>query len=104
MGRDGDGEQRYQSCDSIADPTFRRVLQDDWLRHKLADWVTRLEEEAAAWATPPVLAAHSLACSLVARIGRRVRVSAPPARCWSRRPNVDSPAHTADEVRNSSPV
>jgi predicted alpha/beta hydrolase family esterase len=50
MGRDGDGEQRYQRCHSIADPTFRRVIQDDWLRHKLADWVTRLEEEGATWA------------------------------------------------------
>ena len=47
----------YQRCHSIADPTFRRVIQDDWLRPKLADWVTRLEEEAAACATPPVLAA-----------------------------------------------
>jgi len=56
----------YQRCHSIADPTFRRVIQDDWLLPKLADWMARLEEEVAPCVAPPVLAAHSLACSLVA--------------------------------------
>jgi len=28
------------------------VIQDDWLRPKLADWVTRLKGGAAAWAAP----------------------------------------------------
>ena len=32
MGRDGDEKQRYQRCHSIADPTSRRMTQEDWLR------------------------------------------------------------------------
>jgi predicted alpha/beta hydrolase family esterase len=97
------GPDHWQSHWERADPAFRRVIQDDWLLPKLADWVVRLEEAVAACATPPVLAAHSLACSLVAHWATRPGARAAGALLVAPA-DVDSPAHTADEVRNFSPV
>lgn len=82
---------------------MRRVIQDDWLLPKLADWVARLEEEARACVTPPVLVAHSLACSLVAHWAIRSGARAAGALLVAPA-DVDSPAHTPDEVRNFSPI
>jgi len=78
-------------------------MQEDWLLPKLADWVTRLEEAVAACVRPPVFAAHSLACSLVAHWATRPGARAAGALLVAPA-DVDSPAHTADEVRNFSPV
>jgi len=97
------GPDHWQSHWERADPVVRRVMQDDWLLPKLADWVSRLEEAVAACATPPVLAAHSLACSLVAHWAARSRARVAGALLVAPA-DVDSPAHTADEVRNFSPI
>ena len=102
------GPDHWQSHWERADPACRRVVQDDWLQPRLDDWLARLDRDVRAWATPPVLAAHSLACALVAHwatraasSGRGVPVKAAllvaPA-------DVDSPAHTPDEVRSFSPI
>ncbi|MGH7348277.1 MAG: RBBP9/YdeN family alpha/beta hydrolase, partial [Candidatus Rokuibacteriota bacterium] len=97
------GPDHWQSHWERADPACRRVIQDDWLLPKLADWVARLEEEARACVTPPVLVAHSLACALVAHWAARPRARAAGALLVAPA-DVDSPAHTANEVRNFSPV
>jgi hypothetical protein len=97
------GPDHWQSHWERADPAFRRVMQDDWLLPKLADWVSRLEEEARACVTPPVLVAHSLACPLVAHWATRPGARAAGALLVAPA-DVDSPAHTADEVRNFSPI
>ena len=97
------GPDHWQSHWERADPALRRVMQDDWLLPKLTDWLARLDEVVAACAAPPVFAAHSLACALVAhwaaRSGARARgaLLVAPA-------DVDSPAHTPDEVRSFSPL
>jgi len=97
------GPDHWQSHWERADPALRRVVQDDWLLPKLTDWLARLDEAVAACAAPPVFAAHSLACALVAhwaaRPGGRTRgaLLVAPA-------DVDSPAHTPDEVRSFSPL
>ena len=78
-------------------------MQDDWLLPKLADWVARLEEAVAACVTPPVLVAHSLACALVAHWAMRPGARAAGAFLVAPA-DVDTPAHTAEEVRNFSPI
>jgi uncharacterized protein len=78
-------------------------MQDDWLLPKLTDWVARLDDAVAGCATPPVLAAHSLACALVAHWATRPGARAAGALLVAPA-DVDSPAHTADEVRNFSPI
>jgi hypothetical protein len=71
------GPEHWQSHWERVDPACRRVVQDDWLQPRLADWLATLERAVAACAGPPVLAAHSLGCALVAhwaaRGGARVR-------------------------------
>jgi hypothetical protein len=79
-------------------------VQGDWLEPRLDDWLAALDRQIRACPTPPVLAAHSLACPLVAhwatrnrRIGVKAALLVAPA-------DVESPAHTPDEVRNFSPI
>jgi predicted alpha/beta hydrolase family esterase len=71
------GPDHWQSRWEAADTRLRRVRQRDWLEPRLDEWLTTLEGEVAACAAPPVLAAHSLGCVLVAhwagRTARRVR-------------------------------
>ncbi|MGH6689810.1 MAG: RBBP9/YdeN family alpha/beta hydrolase [Gammaproteobacteria bacterium] len=120
------GPEHWQRHWERDDPALRRVVQDDWLMPRLQDWIATLDRHVRECETPPVLAAHSLACSLVAHWATRnleerhgfagaLRVSggmggpfeAPhlvsgallvaPA-------DVDSPIHTPDEVRDFSPI
>jgi predicted alpha/beta hydrolase family esterase len=97
------GPDHWQSHWERADPACRRVVQDDWLLPRLEDWLATLDREVRACATAPVLAAHSLACALVAhhaaRGGARVRAALLVAPA-----DVDSPAHTPDEVRSFAPI
>ncbi|HEV8585260.1 MAG TPA: alpha/beta hydrolase [Methylomirabilota bacterium] len=60
------GPEHWQSLWQASAPDFRRVQQRDWLAPELAEWLAALDRETAACASPPVLAAHSLACALVA--------------------------------------
>ena len=98
------GPEHWQSHWERADPRCRRVVQDDWLLPRLDDWLAALDRQIRACTAPPVLAAHSLACPLVAhwaarnpRIGVRGAFLVAPA-------DVDSPDHTPDEVRSFSPI
>lgn len=79
------GPHHWQSLWEASSPGFRRVVQRDWLEPRLDDWLAELERAVAACPAPPVLAAHSLACALVAhwvsRGGRGVHAAllvAPP--------------------------
>jgi predicted alpha/beta hydrolase family esterase len=60
------GPDHWQSLWQASSASFRRVHQRDWLAPDLAEWLTALDREIAACASPPVLAAHSLGCALVA--------------------------------------
>ncbi len=97
------GPDHWQSHWERADSTCRRVVQDDWLEPRRDDWLAALARAVAGCAAPPVLAAHSLACSLVAHwaavpgAGARGALLVAPA-------DVDSPLHTPDEVRSFSPI
>ena len=97
------GPDHWQSHWELADPAFRRVVQSDWLEPKLGDWLAALERAVAECAERPVLAAHSLACPLVAHwaggtnLGAKAALLVAPA-------DVDSPLHTPDEVRSFSPI
>jgi uncharacterized protein len=76
-GHGDSGRDHWQSRWEAADSRLRRVMQRDWLEPELDDWVATLDREVAACPAPPVLAAHSLGCVLVAhwfqRTGRAVR-------------------------------
>ena len=97
------GPDHWQSHWERDDPSFRRVVQDDWLEPKLADWLATLDRVVQECAEPPVLVAHSLACALVAQWATRSRVAVQGALLVAPA-DVDSPAHTPDEVRNFGPI
>ena len=127
------GPDHWQSHWERDDPACRRVVQDDWLEPKLQDWLATLDRHIRECVTPPVLVAHSLACSLVAQWAIRAtvqaerspeerhglagalrtlggvggRVGAPhtvKGALLVAPADVDSPMHTPDEVRNFGPI
>lgn len=97
------GPDHWQSHWERTDPACQRVVQGDWLQPRLEDWLATLDRHVRACASPPVLAAHSLGCALVAHWA--ARASAPAKGALLVAPSdVDSPAHTPDEVRSFSPL
>jgi predicted alpha/beta hydrolase family esterase len=67
-GLGSSGPDHWQSrWEALAPEAFRRVVQRDWDRPALGDWLTALEAAVAEGGPGLLLAAHSLSCSLVAR-------------------------------------
>lgn len=60
------GPQHWQTLWEKQHPHWLRVPHSEWKTPDRAAWVAELDAAIAACATAPVLAAHSLACSLVA--------------------------------------
>ena len=102
----------WQSHWERADPACRRVVQDDWLEPRLDDWMATLDRYVRECDSPPVLAAHSLACALVAHWATRIfslggHVGAPQlvkAALLVAPADVESSLHTPDEVRGFGPI
>jgi len=97
------GPDHWQSYWERADPMCRRVVQDDWLAPRRDAWLSALERYVAECTAPPVLVAHSLACTLVAHWASRPSVVAKGALLVAPA-DVDSPLRTPDEVRSFSPI
>jgi predicted alpha/beta hydrolase family esterase len=97
-GLHGSGPGHWQSRWEAADSSCSRVMQRDWDRPDLAEWLDTLQRCIASCASPPVLVAHSLACALVAHwVGKFGQgASAALLVCPS---DVESAAHTPPEVR-----
>jgi predicted alpha/beta hydrolase family esterase len=97
------GPEHWQSLWEAEDPACRRVVQRDWMLPRLEDWLDTLDRHVAECEAPPVLVAHSLACSLVAHWAKRSEGRVKGALLVAPA-DVDSPAHTPDEVRGFSPI
>ena len=97
------GPEHWQSHWERADPACRRVVQDDWLAPRLDAWLTTLDRHIALCAAPPVLVAHSLACSLVAHWAARPGAAAKGALLVAPA-DVDSALRTPSVVRSFSPI
>ncbi|WP_347260803.1 alpha/beta fold hydrolase [Rudaea sp.] len=73
------GPAHWQSLWEAGNPSFRRVVQDDWMHPVRAAWQARLEEAVTQAGPGTVLVAHSLGCLLAAhwaaRTRRRVRAA-----------------------------
>jgi predicted alpha/beta hydrolase family esterase len=61
------GPQHWQTLWEKKHPGWRRVVHRDWNTPRCEEWVEELDAEIAACEGPPVLAAHSLSCVLVAQ-------------------------------------
>jgi predicted alpha/beta hydrolase family esterase len=60
------GPQHWQTHWERKYPAIRRIEHTDWDHPQRDEWVAELDAAIAAAARPPVLAAHSLSCALVA--------------------------------------
>lgn len=65
------GPQHWQSFWERDTALFQRIRQRDWNTPHVDDWVATLDEVISASDGPVVLAAHSLACCLVAHWASR---------------------------------
>lgn len=70
------GPDHWQSHWEKGLPDCVRVVQRDWETPRAADWIETLEAAVLSAPGPVVLAAHSLACTLVARFAA---AASPPA-------------------------
>jgi predicted alpha/beta hydrolase family esterase len=61
------GPKHWQTHWEATHAGMRRVLQRDFDHPDRAEWVAALDEAIRACDAPPVLAAHSLGCTLVAQ-------------------------------------
>lgn len=102
-GLGNSGPEHWQSAWQRKHPDFIRVEQANWDNPDFADWLKRLDSAIAACASPPLLVAHSLACSLVAHWVERHEgllhgaLLVAPA-------DVDSESHTPPETRGFRPM
>ena len=70
-GLHSSGPDHWQSRWERSDPACRRVRQRDWETPDRAEWEATLDAAIRESPEPAVLAAHSLACSLVAHWASR---------------------------------
>ncbi len=98
------GEKHWQSFWLQKFPNSTKVIQDNWNKPQLDEWLARLDENIQQINEPTILIAHSLAVSLVMHwvsknnnpniIGALLVAPA----------DVNSPAHTPDFLRHFSPI
>lgn len=70
-GRGNSGEGHWQTHWQKHNPSYQRVLQQEWHNPDLDDWVEALQAAISEKDTPVVLVAHSLAVSLVVHWANR---------------------------------
>ena len=61
------GPKHWQTLWEARHPSVQRVQQRDWDQPDRSEWVATLEMAVTDSPLPPVLAAHSLGCALVAQ-------------------------------------
>lgn len=60
------GPQHWQTLWEQRHPDWTRIAHRDWNNPQCSEWVAELDAAIAASDGPPLLAAHSLSCALVA--------------------------------------
>lgn len=98
------GEKHWQNFWLKKFPNSNKVIQDNWDKPQLNEWLLRLNETIQKIQQPTILVAHSLAVSLVMHwvsknnnpniIGALLVAPA----------DVNSPDHTPDFLRHFSPI
>jgi predicted alpha/beta hydrolase family esterase len=63
-GLGNSGAEHWQTLWEQADPSCRRVQQDNWDTPQCSDWVARLESTMQATEGDVVFAAHSSSCAM----------------------------------------
>jgi predicted alpha/beta hydrolase family esterase len=82
----------------------RKVIQNDWDRPVLSDWLNKLNEAIAAIDGKIIIVAHSLAAALVAHWSTTNNTQKIAGALLVAPADVDSRSHTPEETWNFSPV
>ncbi|KDN55926.1 RBBP9/YdeN family alpha/beta hydrolase [Flavobacterium seoulense] len=85
-------------------PNAKKVIQDNWNQPQLQDWLTNLNTTIKSIDTPIVIVAHSLAVSLVAHWSQQNDTSKIAGALLVAPADVESPAHTPEEIWNFAPI
>ena len=92
------GPQHWQTLWEQRYPAWTRIAHRDWNSPQCSEWVAELDAAIAASNSPPVLAAHSLSCTLVshwAASGSALRIAGAFLVAPS---DVDAPSYPAEPV------
>lgn len=103
-GLGNSGPEHWQTHWEAALPGARRVHQEDWDRPDRQSWLAALAGAVENAKRPPLLVAHSLACALVAHYAAENPEAWIAGALLVSPSDVDSPAHTPEEVRDFAPL
>jgi predicted alpha/beta hydrolase family esterase len=98
------GKEHWQSYWLTKYENSRKVIQNDWDRPVLADWLEKLNEVIAAIDGKIIIVAHSLAAVLVAHWSTTNNTQKIAGALLVAAADVDSHYHTPEETWNFSPI
>ena len=103
-GLGGSDEDHWQSFWLKEFENSIRVVQNDWDKPILNDWLNKLNEEIIKLDSPTILVAHSLAVSLVLHWVKKYNNPNIKGALLVAPADVDSPTHTPEIVRGFSAI
>ncbi|MGO4819561.1 RBBP9/YdeN family alpha/beta hydrolase [Flavobacterium sp. W22_SRS_FP1] len=98
------GKEHWQNYWLTKYENSRKVIQNDWDRPILSDWLNKLNEAIAAIDGKIIIVAHSLAASLVAHWSTTNNTQKIAGALLVAPADVDSRSHTPEETWNFSPI
>jgi uncharacterized protein len=103
-GLNDSGSEHWQSYWLRRFNNSKKVIQKDWDKPILKDWLHNLNEAICEVRGPVVLVAHSLAVSLVLHWVKKYHTKNVMGAMLVSASDVDSPIHTPEETRNFMPM
>jgi len=98
------GKEHWQNYWLTKYENSRKVIQNDWDRPILADWLNKLNEAIAAIDGKIIIVAHSLAAALVTHWSTTNNTQKIAGALLVAPADVDSRSHTPEETWNFSPI
>ena len=98
------GETHWQNYWLQHFETSQKVVQKDWDNPLLKDWLESLNTSIESAEGEIIIVAHSLACSLISHWLKENKNHKIVGALFVAPADVDSPAHTPEEIRNFSPI
>jgi predicted alpha/beta hydrolase family esterase len=84
--------------------TAQKVIQKDWDNPLLEDWLESLNTAIESAEGEIIIVAHSLSCSLISHWSKENKTHKIAGALLVAPADVDSPAHTPEQIRNFSPI
>lgn len=98
------GQEHWQNYWLTKFETSQKVIQNNWDRPILSDWLHNLNEAITAIDGKIIIVAHSLAVSLVAHWSKTNNTNKIAAALLVAPADVDSCTHTPEEIWNFAPI